>query len=249
MSSIVDLFGRHAHHAVEVTPINLAPIAYYDKFYPMHFDSYKSVAIILAFLVPGYVWSATLSYFIPRRTKDAALSFLEFFTLSCVNDSLWLLFYLRFRASNTIYNQPNRIVLLLFSALFISPFGFGWLLGRFSSKAKIASALKVFGWKPVRSIPSAWDYWFGLEKAAFLSVTMTNGSKAYGYFGPGSFAGDGTNEQRDIYLEKIYTNTTQGFQPVDRTAGILINRDQIAYIELYTSTEDSDEQRKHRKVS
>lgn len=215
----------------------------------MQLDSFKSVVIALAFLVPGYVWSATLSYFISRRSRDAALRLLEFFTLSCVNNSLWLLLYLSFQTSDslkalsTLLKQPNptnlqnlptHIVVLLFLAFFISPFVFGWVLGKFSSNKRIAFILGVLGWKPGRSIPTAWDYWFGLEKEVFLSITMTNGSKVLGYFGSQSFAGDGTPEQRDIYIEKVYTTGKGGLQLVDRTDGILINREQIAHIEFYT---------------
>jgi hypothetical protein len=199
----------------------------------MHLDSIKSIAVTLAFLVPGYVWSATLSYFIPRRTKDAALSLLEFFTLSCVNDFLWLLLYLIIRPLAVWVSHPVGAAIVAFAAFFLTPLGLGSIFGHFSVHPKVASALKIFGWKPVRSIPTAWDYWFGLEREAFLSVTMTDGSKVHGYFGARSFAGDGTNEQRDIYIEQVYTDRNEGFQPVDRTAGILINRDQIAYIEVY----------------
>ena len=162
------------------------------------------------------------------------MSLLEFFTLSCVNDSLWLLLYVILHRPDYLQVHPYLAACLILSGLFISPFVFGWLLGYFSSNKRIASALKIFGWKAVRSIPTAWDYWFGLEKQAFVSVTLTNGSKVLGYYGSKSYAGDGTNEQRDIYFEKVYTGGKSGLRLVDRTAGILINREQIAYIEFYT---------------
>jgi hypothetical protein len=201
----------------------------------MQLDSIKGIAITLAFLVPGYVWSATLSYFIPRRTKDAALSLLEFFTFSCVNAIFWLLLCLAIPPLAGVASHPIWVAVVAFIAFFVTPFGFGWLLGRFSPHPKVASALKIFGWKPVRSVPTAWDYWFGLERPAFLSVTMTDGSKVHGYFGSGSFAGDGTDERRDIYIERVYCEGQEGFKPVDRTAGILVSRSQIAYLEFYNA--------------
>ncbi len=72
-------------------------------------------------------------------------------------------------------------------------------------------------------------------------VTLTNGSKVLGYFGSQSFAGDGTPEQRDIYIEKVYDKDERGIRLVNRTAGILINREQIAHIAFYTQKEERDE--------
>lgn len=102
----------------------------------MQLDSIKGIAITLAFLVPGYVWSATLSYFIPRRTKDAALSLLEFFTFSCVNDIFWLLLCLAIPPLAGLASHPIWAALVAFIAFFVTPLWLRLAAWPFQSSSK-----------------------------------------------------------------------------------------------------------------
>ena len=62
----------------------------------MQIESFKAVAFTAAFLMPGFIWSAVLSLMLPRRSGQSEQRFLEFFTLSCVNNAVWFSLFLYF---------------------------------------------------------------------------------------------------------------------------------------------------------
>ena len=55
----------------------------------MQFSNLEAVIYTIAFLVPGFVWSATLSMMVPLRKPPQYTAFLNYLTLSCINHGLW----------------------------------------------------------------------------------------------------------------------------------------------------------------
>lgn len=196
----------------------------------MQFSTATAVVLTAAFLIPGFVWSAVLSMFLPRRAKQAENRFLEFFTLSCINNSLWFAVFLYFALLDYFAQKPFWASVMVFVALFVSPILLGLVCAWLAQTDRLAPLLRRLGFRTVNYIKSAWDWHFSRQIPLWAVVTMKDGSVVYGYFGPNSFAGD---DPKDIYLEKIYKHEDNGFGTTGDNFGGLIMADQIAAIEFF----------------
>jgi hypothetical protein len=196
----------------------------------MQISNATAIILTAAFLMPGFVWSAVLSMFLPRRAKQAENRFLEFFTLSCINNSLWFALFLYFALLGYFARKPLLASLWVFVALFVSPLLLGLLCARLAQTAWLAPLLRRLGFRTVNYIKSAWDWHFSRQIPLWAVATMKDGSVIYGYFGPNSFAGD---DPKDIYLEKTYKPEDNGFGTTEGNYGGLIMAEQIAAIEFF----------------
>lgn len=207
----------------------------------MSFTSFDAVFFTAGFLVPGFIWAAVLSMLVPRMSVKAESRAFEFLTLSCINHGLWSWALVWIFRGGMIDRQPFWSGLFLFVIIFVSPICLGLLSGRAQQKEWVARQLRMLGFRPIHSIPTAWDWQFGREKPYWVIVTLKNGSRHYGQFGPGSFAGSDP-ERRDLYLEATYRLLETGeWAPEEDTGGILILADQIATIEFRKLPEESYE--------
>jgi Family of unknown function (DUF6338) len=55
----------------------------------MKFDNFNAVVLAIAFLMPGFIWSALASMLVPRKQDSEQVRILEFLTLSSLNNSIW----------------------------------------------------------------------------------------------------------------------------------------------------------------
>jgi hypothetical protein len=79
-----------------------------------------------------------------------------------------------------------------------------------------------------------------------MRIRLKNGDVIGGFFGDGSFASTNT-EGSDLYLAtawRLDAETLEFTEIAERTAGILICRDQCEYIELFEPEEKDSGQRK-----
>jgi Family of unknown function (DUF6338) len=199
----------------------------------MQFSSGTTVLLTAAFLMPGFVWSAVLSMFLSRRANQTENRFLEFFTLSCINNSIWFALFVYFALDGYFFRNPLGASIWLFVALFVSPVLLGVTSAKLAQTDLLAKLLRRLGFRTVNYIKSAWDWHFSRQQSLWAVVTLRDGSVVYGRFGPSSFAGD---DPKDIYLEKIYKQENHGFTSTEDNYGILILAEQIATIEFYRET-------------
>src|SRR6267142_1720759 len=87
----------------------------------MALDTFNAVAFTLTFLMPGFVWSAVLSTLVPRRPQEGEVRFLEFLTLSFVNNAAWAGVVVYLWRSGSLYRSPEWTSLWAFLVLFVSP--------------------------------------------------------------------------------------------------------------------------------
>lgn len=167
----------------------------------MELNSGTAVLFTAAFLMPGFVWSAVLSMFLSRKAKQADNRFLEFFTLSCINNSIWFALFLYFAIEDYFTRHPAIGSVWVFVALFVSPLLLGVLSAKMAQTDVFARLLRRLGFRTVHYIKSAWDWHFSRQQPLWAVVTLKDGSVVYGCYGSNSFAGD---DPRDIYLEKVY---------------------------------------------
>ena len=87
--------------------------------------------------------------------------------------------------------------------------------------------------------PTAWDYFFGRRERVFVLVQLKNGSKIGGYYGFQSYAASFPTEG-EIYLEAVSRVDEDGKfkEPVNRSRGVIIRKDQYDLIEFFTLPEE-----------
>jgi hypothetical protein len=193
-------------------------------------DSLKTVAFTLIFLMPGFVWSAMLSVLVPGRSRES--SFLGLFTLSCLNNSFWTWPFAYFFVTGLATRSPSLFAMFVFVAVFISPLLLGTISGRLAQREYMSHFLQRFGFRTIHSTPTAWDWHFSRQEELWARITIKDGSVIFGFFGSRSFASSNPDE-RDIYLEQVYTRTAEGVRCVESTRGCLVKGDQISAIEFY----------------
>jgi len=198
----------------------------------MTFDSFKAVVFTVAFLMPGFVWSAVLSAMVPRRPQDSQIRFLEFLTLSFLNNSIWSGLIVYFWKSDILNKSQIWASIGSFIVLFVSPLMLGLLSGSVWQKDHVSRFLRGLGLRVVNPIPTAWDWYFARQQAFWTMVTLQDGSKVFGYFGSRSFAGDAPGE-RDLYLERVYKWVNSDWETTPDNYGTLIKADQIVALEFY----------------
>ncbi len=199
----------------------------------MEFTSGTAVLFTAAFLMPGFVWSAVLSMFLTRKAKQADNRFLEFFTLSCINNSIWFALFVYFALQHYFTSSPLAASVWVFVALFVSPLLLGIISAKTAQTDLLARLLRRLGFRTVHYIKSAWDWHFSRQQPLWAVVTLKDGSVVYGYYGSDSFAGD---DPRDIYLEKVYKPEENGFGTTEDNYGAVIMADQISVVEFFENS-------------
>jgi hypothetical protein len=198
----------------------------------LQIDSLKAIVFTAAFLMPGFIWSAVLSLLVPRRSRESETRFLEFFTLSCINNAPWFWLFIYFDITGFSARKPGLFALFLFIALFIAPLSFGIIAGHLAQREYVGRFLQRFGFRTIHSTPTAWDWHFSQQEPLWARIRLQDGSVIYGFFGPKSFASSDPDE-RDIYLEQVLAPSPDGFKCVEDTGGCLVKGTQIGAIEFY----------------
>jgi hypothetical protein len=90
--------------------------------------------------------------------------------------------------------------------------------------------------------PTAWDFFFGRREPCFVLLTLSDGTRLGGYWGPLSYATSFPNDG-DIYLEAVFRVEGDGVfhERVPGTLGTLVRKDQYKYIELFEMPQETSE--------
>jgi hypothetical protein len=194
----------------------------------MDLKSGTAVLFTAAFPMPGFVWSAVLSMFLPRKAKQGDNRFLEFFTLNCINNSIWFALFLYFALRDYFTRNPLAASVWVFVALFVSPLLLGIISAKMAQTDLLAGLLRRFEFRTVHYIKSARDWHFSRQRTLWAVVTLKDGSRWY--YGSDSFAGD---DPKDIYLEKVCKPEENRFGTTEDNHGALVMADQISVVEFF----------------
>ena len=192
--------------------------------------------IALAFVVPGFVFSAFRNQFTTGRERQGSEQVFRFIAYSAVNYAVF---------SGPIYlileNYPSplfRAVLWVFVIL-IGPAALGIASGASIQNnwtRRVFHRLKLY---PVHMVPSAWDYKFGSMEGEWVLVVLKNDVKFAGHFGVSSFASTDQDE-RDVYIEKVYDiDDKDVWTPTQKS--VLICSGEIRTIEFWPVTKGNDD--------
>lgn len=208
----------------------------------MTFTTFDAVLYTIGFLVPGFIWSATLAMLVPIREPPQHVGLLNYLTLSAINHGLWSWALFPMFSTTFVKDHPAWSGLILFIEGFVSPVCLGLFTARLQQRRSIARFLQRVGFRTIDRTPTAWDWQFRREKPYWILVTLKNGSRIYGLFSSESFAGDDP-DNHDIYIEKVYRQIGDEeyneWAPVEDSAGALISASEISVIE-FRKVEDFD---------
>ena len=198
----------------------------------MTLESLDVVFYTSLFLVPGYVVAEIRGAFCTTQKDETDITLLQYLLFSILNCALWSWLY------NMVFqsfaeNKTSVYWLLLLAISLVGACITGLFLG-LCAHYKIAR--KLFGKMNVSiHLPeaSAWDYKFeNLHEGRWVIVTLKSKQQIYGVYGETSFSSS-SEGGRDLYLEKTYQfDEGTGWKEMDRTDGVLINKDEISFVEF-----------------
>jgi hypothetical protein len=191
--------------------------------------------LFIAFVVPGFIAIKIYDLISPSRPVDSSKKIIDAVSYSCINYAL--LFGPIYLIETTDINTSHPILYAGFYmfVLFLFP------------------VTIVFFWKFLREMEwvqgfaphpttKPWDFVFAQRETYWIVVTIKNGDKIGGMYGPNSFASSAPAEEQ-IYLEEQWLlNEEGGFErAVEQTSGIIILSSEILSVELRHSGESDDE--------
>ena len=200
----------------------------------------QTLFLTLAFLVPGFVLHSTVACLLPRRSYDGLNLILRYLTASCLNYALWswLIYYLlytQFPVHHPVFASFSWALIVL-----ASPVALGCIIAWVTKWRVLRRLAQILGFNLVSAIPTAWDFKFSNCAPVWVLVTLKDGKRVAGWWGPGSFASDEKGE-RDIYISQTFKfNEKTPWKKIPDTDGILISGDQIAHIQFFNTQNDYD---------
>jgi uncharacterized protein DUF6338 len=197
------------------------------------FETSTDIYFILAVFVPGFVFDAVLSKFVPRHASTMREAFLlRLFTASAFNYAVCSpIIYLLITHAIFADSPPSQAWTWL-GIIFLVPIILAVIVASASQRGLLAWVANILRLRSINPIPTGWDWIFSRTEPCFVLVTLRDGATIAGYFGPESMASS-DRDRKDLYLEKVYEIPATGrWQPVERSKGIYIDGSQIAFIEF-----------------
>lgn len=184
--------------------------------------------LFIAFVVPGFITLKTYELISSSgKVEDFGTKIIDAIAYSCVNYSLLGILIYSVETSRLSNVHPKLYVAFYVFVVLVFP------------------AIIAFIWKKIRLSDFAqknaphptlmpWDYVFSKRIPYYLAITLTNGEKIGGYYGPNSFA-SGFPSSPQIFMEKEWIiNSDGGFdREVDGTIGVIVLSNEIQSISYY----------------
>jgi hypothetical protein len=194
-----------------------------------------TVMLFMAAIFPGLISTTVYRLLMPARAVEWASALLQGLFYSAINLVLGLpvLFLLVIGRDPLVH--PVRYCVAAFTVLLLFPVAWPVLLVRLFKSRFVARRVQV-------PYPTAWDFFFDQREPVFVLAHLAGGSSLAGYWGPESWAGMHPDDG-DIYLEAVYKVSEDGIlgDRVPNTRGVLLRRDQYAYLELFTRPKEGND--------
>lgn len=184
---------------------------------------------LLVLILPGFISIRVFELLVPARRTSTGREALEALSYGAINFGIWavpVLYWLPW-----LQVRPLTFTLVAIGLLIVSP----------AALALGARALLV--WPFVRKwvvhpVPTAWDHFFGLRRAAWMRIHLKNGRFIGGWYGLDSFASSDP-EWRDLYVEQAWELDGRGGfkEKVSDTMGFLVRMEDCELIELLSSSQ------------
>jgi hypothetical protein len=197
----------------------------------------EHLPVLLVLILPGFISMRVFELLVPTRSTSAGREALEALSYGALNFGIWAVPVLHWLP--VLQTRPLRATLAAILILIVSP----------AALALGARTLLVWPFLRrwvVHPVPTAWDHFFGLRKAAWMRIHLKNGRFIGGWYGPASFAGSDP-EWRDLYVEQAWELDPHsgGFkQKISDTMGFLVRMDDCELIEILSLSQVQPKQEK-----
>jgi len=193
-------------------------------------EPFTSLALLLAFLMPGIISQKIYSLFVtdPGRSQSAIL--LDALTYSCITFAItsplaWLLLT-SWRHLGFWLVAVALLIMLVVVPVFLP---WAWL------NIRNLPWIRGLG---VKIIKRPWDYIFNRNATYWALITFRNGSRIAGFYGKHSFSAPDPQPE-EIYFEQVWNIGPDGLLdgPVPDTGGLLVKGEEVLTIELFVYEE------------
>lgn len=194
--------------------------------------------LFIAFVIPGFISIKTYELLFPSIQRDSSKQIVDAVAYSCINYALLIWPIMAVEESEWKDSHSNLYGVFYVFVLLVSPI------------------VLVLAWKFIRTsrffqrfvahpTQKPWDYVFSKRESYWVKVSLKDGTKLGGKYAEKSFASSAPAEEQ-IYLEESWTVNDKGGleRPKNRTAGVIVLENEIAYIELMKYEEDKANERK-----
>ena len=186
------------------------------------------------FILPGFIITNIIDSINPPKKNSDHFYFLKCFAYSIVNCACWSWIY------NILFNikEQSLMWLLLVASSIIGAVIIALVISWLKQTKKIDSVLAKMNIKKIHAIPSAWDYYFSMNRRSFLIITLIDGSILRGWYSSNSFSSSDP-EERDLYIEQCYRiNENNEWQIDTESEGCYVSMKQIKFIEFKKGTKN-----------
>lgn len=199
----------------------------------MKLENANDLFFVLAVLAPGFIFSAVLSQLVPRRQAGTTETLiLGYLTGTAFNYAICGFPLYQVLTHGWLAGKPLAQAIVWFGTIFIAPMVLAIIVGAFIQHDWLSWFFKFIRLRWINLIPTGWDWKFSRTGECYVIVTLQNGAVVPAFYGPASMASSDPN-QRDLYLERVYTIESDGpWKPVEGSGGIFIEGSQIAYVEF-----------------
>ncbi len=187
----------------------------------------NTLYLFIIFAIPGFISIKTYNILSPSDKKDASQIMIEAITYSCLNYAFmsWAIYLdLRF---DLFEDYIVLHILILLTIFLISPIGLSVAYYKFRTSN---AGLKIAHHPTLKP----WDYFFGKKEVYWIIIELQDGKRIGGMYATNSFASSFTSEEQ-IYIEELWEIKDKEFiKPIERSKGVMINGNNIKFIEYYT---------------
>ncbi len=198
------------------------------------------VLALLAFVVPGYVWTRVEHWVAPqfriaereriiRYVAYSGIALAVTFPLLTTDSGLII-------ANNWTFTNSCKAI----SALLIIPCVLGFGSGKIKRAQWIRIQLNKLNLPSLYTAETAWDKAFARVQGCLVSVLCDDGVTVFGLYNPESLAST-VNDERDLYLEAMFYEQDNGSLVVDeRSQGMWIPQSHVKRIEFFNVKGEAD---------
>ena len=199
----------------------------------MKFETVSDLYFIVAVFVPGFVFDAVISRFIPRHANPMReLVLLRLLTASAFNYAVCSpLIYLLATGSLLSWSPIGQAIAWL-AIICLVPLLLALITAWASQQGLLAWFANRASLRSINPVPTGWDWIFSRTERCYVLVTLRDGRQIAGFFGKQSMASS-DRERKDLYLERAFVMPTEGpWQEVENSKGVYIDGSQISSIEF-----------------
>jgi hypothetical protein len=199
----------------------------------MKFETGSDLYFIIAVFVPGFIFDAVISRFVPRHASPMReLFLLRLFTASAFNYGVCSPLIYLLATGSLFAASPTGQAAMWLAIIFVVPVLLALIVAWASQRGLLAWFAKRASLRSINPVPTGWDWIFGRTDSCYVLVTLRDGRQIAGFFGGQSMASS-DRERKDLYLERAFVVPLEGpWQEVENSKGVYIDGAQISSIEF-----------------